>query len=473
MSSRHLPPSPPPLPAPPHLPHTGASSPLAPSRTLAPRASPPCLDPAPVLLPDSAPVLLVRNLPPRPSEPASDYLPSPPTPLPLPPPPPSRFSINSLTRAATQHVKLHARSPSLVSLADSLERSLPPLPSTAAPQHQRSASASALSSLFAPAADMTAKSSKSFFGFMAKDTAPPRPLPQTTDLIDEFGGINFSALLASYRQPPEGTPGTPAEALQCTAEGRLEELVGTATDLLNRVYSAYRARTATLADALGELDIAKEEAANSRTRTENLKAQLDRQTDACEAYSLKVAALEEELAQERDFRQRAADDRERRRFQRGKRASAASDSGFESDADTESCFSREDTCAATMDDGASTVSTISASGPAGPRLSVTSATPPPLAMVGDASSPTSPTLLSAPPKRGPTPLRDSWSSDGTQSQSPVSTTGSSKWSLFSRKTQPNEDVRTENRVLRARVVELEGAVDAALEAVHGRFVAIG
>jgi ABC-type phosphate transport system auxiliary subunit len=197
---------------------------------------------------------------------------------------------------------------------------------------------------------------KAFFGFSFQSTQSPtqtaKCTTKTTDVLDEFAGLSFSALLRSYLEEPIGTPNSPEEALKRTPEGRLEDAVSTATDLLDRVYSAYCARTSSLAEALGECEVQKEDIACEKVHCEQLKSQLERlafeereardaQTQRLQEQRQRIQHLEAELAKEQ--RKRAALEEEIRTIplrKVGNRASAASDSGFESD--TESMLSRVD-----------------------------------------------------------------------------------------------------------------------------------
>ncbi|KAI5849329.1 hypothetical protein DFP73DRAFT_289082 [Morchella snyderi] len=296
-----------------------------------------------------------------------------------------------------------------------------------------------------------------------------------TMLIDEFAGIPFRNLLNSFIQGPEGTADTPQEAQKRTPEARLEELAITAGDLLERVYEAYKSRTQALGDMHNEQEVTKEVMEESKIKLSEYKMQLGRlateESILREAQDVKLAEgekrikeLERELQRERAKREELEGELERRMTLRvNKRTSAASDSGFESD--TESMFSRAsqvvspvDSFMDGVDDRSLTISTSSKCEHCTRTLTPSSAS-----------------------IRNPTPLSQAWSagSDGTATPtqtpvtSPVTTT---KWgfaSLTRRGTSGwtgnnDTDVRAENRMLRARVGELEAVVNDVLEVVAGR-----
>ncbi|RPB11473.1 hypothetical protein P167DRAFT_575215 [Morchella conica CCBAS932] len=297
-----------------------------------------------------------------------------------------------------------------------------------------------------------------------------------TMLIDEFAGIPFRSLLNSFIQEPEGTAETPEEARKRTPEARLEELAVTAGDLLERVYQAYKSRTQALGDMHNEQEVTKEVMEESRIKLSEYKMQLGRlateESILREAQDVKLAEgekrikeLERELQRERAKREELEGELERRTTLRvNKRTSAASDSGFESD--TESMFSRASQVVSPVDsfmdggadDRSLTISTTTKCEHCTRTLTPSSAS-----------------------IRNPTPLSQAWSagSDGTATPtqtpvtSPVTTT---KWgfaSLTRRGTSGwignnDTDVRAENRMLRARVGELEAVVNDVLEVVAGR-----
>ena len=264
-------------------------------------------------------------------------------------------------------------------------------------------------------------------------TSPIRNTPSSTDIIDEFAGLSFPALLTPYLTAPTTPPDSPADALLRTPEGRLEAAIDTATTLLNRLYSAYLQRTESLSDLHAELDVTKETLASEATHIASLQSTNSKQCDILEsdaaAHSAELAELQQQLATER--RRREAAEEEIRIIKR--RSNPASDSGFESDVDSASMFSRSSVVSPVeeKDEGSSI------------RIH-----------------------LEAPATKNPTPLREAWSPENQ---------GGGVWGFFKGRqqqvwkgSQDVETVRAENRWLRSRVGELEGCVEAALEAVAGR-----
>lgn len=291
-----------------------------------------------------------------------------------------------------------------------------------------------------------------------------------TMLIDEFAGISFRSLLNSFVQESEGE-----EVQKRTPEARLEELAITAGDLLERVYEAYKSRTLALGDMHNEQEVSKEVLEESRIKLSEYKMQLGRiateESLLREAQDVKlverekrIKELERELQRERAKREELEGELERRTTLRvNKRTSAASDSGFESD--TESMFSRASQVVSPVDsfmdggvdDRSLTISTTTKCEHCTRTLTPSNAS-----------------------IRNPTPLSQAWSagSDGaTPTQTPVtSPVSTGKWgfaSLTRRGTSGwmgsnDTDVRAENRMLRARVGELEAVVNDVLEVVAGR-----
>ncbi|KAI5790280.1 hypothetical protein EDC01DRAFT_658283 [Geopyxis carbonaria] len=327
------------------------------------------------------------------------------------------------------------------------------------------------------------------FSLSSPNSAPPqqRRVPQSTDIIDEFSGLNFPALMSSFLAEPTGTPQTPDEALRRSPEGRLEHVVSTATELLDRVYSAYRQRTAALTDALGELDLAKENASNEQLRTAHLKSQLSRLAEVerlaadeatlrAQAQARRITELEAELARERRKRDAIEDELAHAHDRRGKRASAgsASDSGFESDAES-------------LDTRASAVVS-----PVAVEPSITEAVDDDdliLHFPGhdcDACRAREvQAQVQAQGPKNPTPLREAWGPDGAAGNGGNGGSGSGNgnggvWGFFKGRQQQRtqrqswnpewdlDSVKQENRLLKSRIREMEMAVEGALEVVAGR-----
>ncbi|CUS06957.1 unnamed protein product [Tuber aestivum] len=347
---------------------------------------------------------------------------------------------------------------------------------------------------------------KGFFGFAFGSSNQPNSPPSSrsstralspdrdTCLVDEFAGISFRALLGSYTVEPLGTPETPEEALKRTPEGRLGELAETAGDLLERVYEAYKARTNALSDVMDQQAEDQDLLEESRTKTAEYKLQLERlateeraareeQQLRLAAYEKRIRGLEDELHRERakaqDFEQRAA------MANRRKRASAASDSGFESDADSLFSIRERDRMASpvgsfldtSVDETSSTTSTST--------ITTSTASAAPLKCDSCAKSlhPVSSSASSIASMRIPTPLSQAWppsNNTGNNNNNNNNNSPTSKWGFAAalrgnRQTgvwggSDAEIVRQENRMLRARVGELEAVVDDVLEVVAGRGV---
>jgi hypothetical protein len=328
-----------------------------------------------------------------------------------------------------------------------------------------SSTSSLLANMFKPAsaaAPEPAPAKKGFFGALlhpsSRSSTDFRPAPptQTTDVIDEFAGISFVAVMRSFLQEQD-TQSDDAEhhpAEKRTPEARLEDAVTTATDLLDRVYTAYLARTSLVRDFVGEADAQREDLEAQQTVAASLRVQLDRlATNEKEARDEQERRLEEQaqrIAQlETELRRREAVDEARRN--RCKRTSAASDSGFESDVDSIYTASR-----------ASTV--------VSPTLMMEEEDEACQDCESCRRHSTAPAI--------PTPLREAWCPDATTPtqqlpQQPKAPVKQGVWGFFKKNQQPvdNRDINTvrmENRFLREQVREMEKAIDGALEAVVGR-----
>ncbi|RPB05620.1 hypothetical protein L873DRAFT_1824920 [Choiromyces venosus 120613-1] len=345
---------------------------------------------------------------------------------------------------------------------------------------------------------------KGFFNFAFGNSNQPNSPPSSrsstralspdrdTCLVDEFAGISFRALLQSYTIEPLGTPETPEEALKRTPEGRLVELSDTAGDLLERVYEAYKARTNALSDVMDQQAEDQDLLEESRTKTAEYKLQLERlateeraareeQQLRLAAYEKRIRDLEDELYREKakvqDFEQQAA------MANRKKRASAASDSGFESDADSLFSIRERDRMTSPVDSfldtgidetsSTTSTSTVTASTASAALLKCDSC--------AKSLHPVSSSASSIASMRNPTPLSQAWSPSSNNTNTNTNNNNStSKWGFAAalrgnRQTgvwggSDAEIVRQENRMLRARVGELEAVVDDVLEVVAGRGV---
>lgn len=335
------------------------------------------------------------------------------------------------------------------------------------------------------------------FGGSNQPNSPPSSRSSTralspdrdTCLVDEFAGISFRELMQSYTVEPLGTPETPEEALQRTPEGRLGELSETAGDLLERVYEAYKARTNALSEVMDQQAEGQDLLEESRTKTAEYKLQLERlateeraareeQQLRLSAYEKRIRDLEDELYREKakvqDFEQRAVMANQK------KRTSAASDSGFESDADSLFSIRERDRMTSPVGSFLDTGIDETSSATSTSTITTSTASAAPLKCDSCAKSlhPVSSSASSIASMRNPTPLSQAWSPSNNTNNSGNNPT--SKWGFAAalrgnRQTgvwggSDAEIVRQENRMLRARVGELEAVVDDVLEVVAGRGV---
>jgi hypothetical protein len=282
--------------------------------------------------------------------------------------------------------------------------------------------------------------------------------------------------LESYIVEPQGTPETPEQALKRTPEGRLNELSSTAGDLLDRVYDAYKSRTQALSGVLDEREADKEQLEESKTKTAEYKLQLEllateertareEQQLRLTTYERRIRELEEELVREKakthELEKRAIMENRR------KRASTASDSGFESDAD--SLFSIRE-----KDRGVSPVDSLLDGGVDDNSPATLAAAPPSKCdSCMKHLHPVSSSASSISSIRNPTPLSQAWGPETTAAASPASKWGFAAALRGNRQTgvwggSDAEIIRQENRMLRARVDELESVVNDVLEVVAGR-----
>lgn len=127
------------------------------------------------------------------------------------------------------------------------------------------------------------------------------PEPPHPALVDEFQGLNFSALINSFLNPKKG-PTT--EQSECPSiDVQLEELARTAQDLLDRMYAAYTKRTMALGEVLVDQSVLREEIEERRVKALHLQAQLDRMSqDAIKSKAEQdevICDLVHELANEK------------------------------------------------------------------------------------------------------------------------------------------------------------------------------
>lgn len=189
--------------------------------------------------------------------------------------------------------------------------------------------------------------------FTRKPTLPtPAPSPVTTTKVqDELLSLDINANLF-----PHG----PADPLSPHA---FNDLLLNATNLLQRMQAAYKEKVEYIVSIQPEIDTQQEEVEEARTRSDHLKMQLEeigrkaeeqRQVNEELLVQLSQEKVKVQEAQEqaktirlvrRDTRSEDTecdtdtDDSQRRRNHKRSSNGCASDSGFESDADTNSVFS--------------------------------------------------------------------------------------------------------------------------------------
>ncbi|KAM3417624.1 hypothetical protein BST61_g5860 [Cercospora zeina] len=171
------------------------------------------------------------------------------------------------------------------------------------------------------------------------------PAPQTPNIEDEMLSININTALF-----PHG----PADPLSPHA---FNDLLLNATNLIQRMQTAYKEKMEYLASIQPEIDAQKEEVEEAQTRSAHLKMQLEdtarlakEQRDVNEELILKLSEEKMKVQQLQEERTKSIrivrreteipeeDEDPNRTVKRSSRGSA-SDSGFESDADTASLFS--------------------------------------------------------------------------------------------------------------------------------------
>ncbi|EME82239.1 uncharacterized protein MYCFIDRAFT_215620 [Pseudocercospora fijiensis CIRAD86] len=184
--------------------------------------------------------------------------------------------------------------------------------------------------------------------FTRKPTLPaPAPAPAAAKVEDEMLNLNIHACLF-----PHG----PADPLSPHA---FNDLLRNATDLLQRLQAAYKEKLDYIASIQPEVDAQKEEVDEARTRSHHLKMQLEDIGRKAEEQRQVNEELLIQLSQEKVKLQEAQEQAKTIRLVRRETAETefdtdvdemphrrkrnsggnASDSGFESDADTSSLFS--------------------------------------------------------------------------------------------------------------------------------------
>jgi hypothetical protein len=196
----------------------------------------------------------------------------------------------------------------------------------------------------APSALRQVASSTRSLWLGSKSQEPAQPaLPEPAD--DEFLNLDITAALFPSGSSKEYSPDAFA-ALQANAE-----------NTLRRLQAAYKQRTFALHEVLAQKTEQQEELADSRTRVQNVKTQLDGMAGKVSEQQRTIETLADELEKERQARREAEDARGRtelparcfndmletpRHAKRFSSSTVTSDSGFDSgeESQAESIFSR-------------------------------------------------------------------------------------------------------------------------------------
>ncbi|KAF2093897.1 hypothetical protein NA57DRAFT_80900 [Rhizodiscina lignyota] len=266
----------------------------------------------------------------------------------------------------------------------------------------------------------------SWFTKSVSPASPSQCRPSTSAAIDPSDDLLTLSISAALL--PHGTP-------DILAPSSFHDLLSTSELLLSRYQAAYRAKATALADLRAEKDAQAEELEEAETRARHLKMQLDDMAEKAKAQEEEMRALSLELLAER--RRREDEEIARRKsiqmvrgkdnragMRRGTSSSGSvSDSGFESDTD-------------------------SAVGSVGSSFN------------------SSPTLAKQEPEYderrsgNERPLGQRRMSTYDTVLKTVAGEPAGAWAVM-------EGYREENRALRERVRELEGAVDGCLDMVAG------
>ncbi|KAK8213291.1 hypothetical protein M8818_002590 [Zalaria obscura] len=179
------------------------------------------------------------------------------------------------------------------------------------------------------------------FSWFQKPSATEHQQPTTTlSTASTLPDSDLLTLNSTTALLPHGLPTAPSPT-------NFTHLLTTATSLIQRFQAAHKANTAGLSDALAERSALADEAEEAETRARIARLQLEEVARRMEEQERAMLALAEELAGERERRAEVEVEvallkgREREREARGRRGGngrgreEASDSGFESDAETE------------------------------------------------------------------------------------------------------------------------------------------
>ncbi|KAL2357995.1 hypothetical protein BJ546DRAFT_870976 [Cryomyces antarcticus] len=278
-----------------------------------------------------------------------------------------------------------------------------------------------------------------WFGARSSTSTPPRTIPEEQQQDDPLLRLDVRAELF-----PHG-------AVDASAPSSFTDLLTNAEALIARLRKGYGEKVNALRDVAAEKSVQEDEVEEAETRARHLKMQLDDMAAKAVEQDRTMQALADELASERLSRREEDDARQEARLpsrasdasdgaceetllQRSKRDSSSSssdastsDSGFESDAD----------------------STSASSAISGPSSRTTP------------SSHTHP--LSSAPARPPPHLPPSASSPAAHAKDPSKRAAAGPddaWLVV-------DVLRRRNRLLEARVTELDETVDACLGLVAG------
>ncbi|KAK5292450.1 hypothetical protein LTR16_001943, partial [Cryomyces antarcticus] len=279
-----------------------------------------------------------------------------------------------------------------------------------------------------------------WFGARSSTSAPPRTIPEEQQQDDPLLRLDVRAELF-----PHGS-------VDASAPSSFTDLLTNAEALIARLRKGYGEKVNALRDVAAEKSVQEDEVEEAETRARHLKMQLDDMAAKAVEQDRTMQALADELASERLSRREEDDARQEARLpprasdasdgaceetllQRSKRDSSSSsssdastsDSGFESDAD----------------------STSASSAISGPSSRTTP------------SSHTHP--LSSAPARPPPHLPPSASSPAAHAKDPSKRAAAGPddaWLVV-------DVLRRRNRLLEARVAELDETVDACLGLVAG------
>ena len=279
----------------------------------------------------------------------------------------------------------------------------------------------------------------SFFSSKAAIANPTTPTPDNN--CDELLNLNISNTFKSF------------DCTEPLSPASLQILQQQAESLFARLQVAYKERTQALREATAEKDTLAEETQGAEARAKHLKMQLDDMSSKLEEQDEAMMTLVNDLAHEKQARREEEETRKRTlklveqdtpSFSATARRSLASDVSFESEDDSsaESVFSRHTgTESPTM--SMSSVST--ASSPDGPHY----------AEVQRITSMPPAARLRLPPlqvavKQAPSTKQSCANCEGVRS--------TDAWGVVG-------ILREENRGLKQRVGELEGALDGCLDVV--------